>query len=74
MNVKRYCVDTNILIYSIDNKAGNHHKSAATLMQKMMVSDCVLTLQSLCEFFHASTRKGNMPKSDARSQNLTRWL
>jgi len=39
------------------------------LMQDMMTSDCVLTLQSLGEFFHAATRKGKMPKQHAMAQN-----
>ncbi len=68
MSAERYCLDTNILIYSIDSQAGNRHQNAMKLMQKMMLSDCVLTLQSLSEFFSASTRKGKMPKQEAIAQ------
>jgi len=73
MSAKRYCMDTNILIYSIDNQAGNRHLNAIRLMQEMMLSDCVLTLQSLGEFFHAATRKGKMPKQDAIAQ-VSDWM
>lgn len=73
MSAKRYCMDTNILIYSIDSQAGNRHQNAIKLMQEMMSSDCVLTLQSLGEFFHASTRKGKMPKQDAIAQ-VNDWM
>ncbi len=73
ISAKRYCVDTNILIYSIDSEAGSRHQSAITLMHEMMLSDCVLTLQSLGEFFHASTRKGKMPKPDAIAQ-INDWM
>jgi len=73
MSAKRYCMDTNILIYSIDKQAGDRHHSAIKIMQKMMTSDCVLTLQSLGEFFHASTRKGKMPQQEVISQ-IDDWM
>jgi len=73
MSAKRNCLDINILIYSIDNQAGNRHQTAIALMQDMMTSDCVLTLQSLGEFFHAATRKGKMPKQDAMAQ-INDWM
>jgi len=46
---------------------------AIKLVQGMMISDCVLTLQSLCEFFHASTRKGKMSKQEAIAQ-INDWM
>jgi len=73
MSAKCYCLDTNILIYSIDNEAGKRHQAAKALMQNMMTSNCVLTLQSLGEFFHASTRKGKMPKQHAMAQ-INDWM
>ncbi len=73
MSVKRYCMDTNILIYSIDRQAGARHQTAIKLVQEMMTSDCVLTLQSLGEFFHASTRKEKMPKQEAIAQ-INDWM
>ncbi len=73
MRVKHYCLDTNILIYSIDNQAGSRHQTAIALMQVMMTSNCVLTLQSLGEFFHATTRIGKMPKQHAMAQ-INDWM
>ena len=73
MSAERYSLDTNILIYSIDNQAGERHQLAIKLMQKMIVSDCVLTLQSLSEFFSAATRKGKMPIQDAIAQ-IDDWM
>jgi len=73
MSAKRYSMDTNILIYSIDSQAGERHLRAMEIMQEMMNSDCVLTLQSLAEFFNASTRKGKMPKQEAMAQ-INDWM
>jgi len=73
MIAERYCMDTNILIYSIDIQAGNRHQLAKKLMQEMMLSDCILTLQSLAEFFSASTRKGKIPKHEAIAQ-VDDWM
>ena len=73
MSAERYCMDTNVLIYSIDSQAGESHQRAIKLMQEMMISDCVLTLQSLAEFFSAATRKGKMPKQDAIAQ-VNDWM
>jgi len=73
MSAERYSLDTNILIYCIDNQSGKRHQHAKKLMQETMISDCVLTLQSLAEFFSASTRKGKMPKQDAIAQ-VNDWM
>lgn len=54
----RFSLDTNILIYAVDRSAGNRHEAADKLMRDAADKDCVLTLQSLGEFFHAATRKG----------------
>jgi len=68
MSVERYCLDTNILIYSIDAEAGDRHEKSMHLMREMMTGDCVLTLQSLGEFFHAATRKGKISAKEAIDQ------
>ncbi len=54
----RFALDTNILVYAADRNAGDKHKAADKLMQDAADKDCFLTLQSLGEFFHATTRKG----------------
>jgi len=73
MSAERYSLDTNILIYCIDSQAGNRHQRAVRLMKEMMINDCVLTLQSLSEFFSAVTRKRKMPKQDAAAQ-INDWM
>ncbi len=54
----RFSLDTNILIYAVDRSAGDKHTVADTLMRSAADKECFLTLQSLSEFFHATTRKG----------------
>ena len=54
----RFSLDTNILIYAVDRSAGDKHTTADTLMRAVADKECFLTLQSLSEFFHATTRKG----------------
>jgi predicted nucleic acid-binding protein len=65
MKAQRFSVDTNILIYSIDQDAGTRHVHARAVMDRLPDADCVLTLQALAEFFHAVTRKNKMPADEA---------
>jgi predicted nucleic acid-binding protein len=57
MNVKRLTLDTNILIYAVDRDVKEKHESAISVVDQAMRLDCCLTLQSLCEFYAAATRK-----------------
>lgn len=51
-------VDTNILVYAVDRDAGDRHKSAAELLERLIrAAICIQSLQTLCEFFNVSTRK-----------------
>jgi len=68
MSAERFTLDTNVLVYSIDRDAGARHERAASLVDEAVELDCVLTLQSLGEFFSAVTRKGKMPVRDAADQ------
>ncbi len=65
---RRYTIDANILIYAIDNKAGEKHQKAIDIVDKAITQDCVLTLQVLGEFYFATTRKGKMPMEKAEQQ------
>ena len=58
MSVKRITLDTNILIYAVDRDAGKKHQRAIQIVDQVVVLDSVLTLQVLCEFYAAATRKG----------------
>jgi predicted nucleic acid-binding protein len=53
----RITLDSNILVYAADHQAGERHRAAADLLHRAARADCVLTLQSLGEFFHVATRK-----------------
>lgn len=58
MNANRITLDTNILIYAANADDGERHRLAIKVLERAIHCDCVLTLQSLCEFFAAVTRKG----------------
>jgi predicted nucleic acid-binding protein len=73
MNGERYTLDTNVLIYAVDRDAGKKHEQAMDLIQNSVTADCVLTLQSLSEFYHATTRKGKMPQKEAHGQ-VQDWI
>jgi predicted nucleic acid-binding protein len=64
----RYTLDTNILIYAIDSKAGEKHQKAIDIVDKAIFQDCLWTLQVLGEFYFATTRKGKMPMEKAEQQ------
>ena len=65
MSGERFTLDTNILVYAADHLAGAKHELAIELMDRAMARDCVLTVQSLAEFYHAATRKGIVPVREA---------
>lgn len=65
MTVSRITLDTNILIYSIDQESGEKQRKAAWLIEYLVGKDCVLTIQALSEFYFAVTRKGKVPEKDA---------
>lgn len=67
MSDERITIDTNILIYSIDRSDRIKHKKAGHLVEKLIEEDCVLTLQSLCEFYAAVTRKNKVSAEDAQA-------
>lgn len=69
MNNDRVSLDTNILIYAIDKDAEYKQVTAIRLIEKCVLEyDCVLTIQSLSEFYFASTRKSIVMHSDAEAQ------
>jgi predicted nucleic acid-binding protein len=69
----RFSLDTNILIYAVDSDAGERHRLARELLGKAAQRDCVLTLQALAEFFHATTRKSLLEPS-AAAAFVQDWL
>ena len=74
MTVKgRFTFDTNILIYAIDRDAGHKHNYSKNLIGQAARRDCVLTVQVLGEFFHATTRKNLLDTSLSR-KFVRDWL
>lgn len=72
MKDKRFTLDTNILIYSVDRDAGEKHEKAMALVAQAIEEDCVLTIQSLAEFYAAVTRKG-YAKSGQAIELIQQW-
>ena len=74
MTVKgRFSLDTNILVYAIDRDADERHQRAKEIIGRAARRDCVLTVQALAEFFHATTRKKLLTPSHA-SAFVHDWL
>ncbi len=74
MTVKgRFSLDTNILVYAVDRDAGLRHETSRTLIARATRSDCVLTVQALAEFFHATTRKSLLEPERAGAL-VRNWL
>ena len=74
MTVKgRFSIDTNILVYAVDRDAGERHERSRELVGRAARRDCVLTVQALAEFFHATTRK-NLLKPGRASAFVRDWL
>ena len=66
MTVKgRFSLDTNILVYAVDRDAGARHHRAKQIIGQASRRDCLLTVQALAEFFHATTRKKLLEPSHA---------
>jgi predicted nucleic acid-binding protein len=73
MSAEAFSLDTNILVYALDNAAGVRHALAAEIVARAARCDCRLTLQSLGEFYVVVTRKGIVPKAEAAAQ-VEDWL
>lgn len=61
----RVTLDSNVLVYAVDRQGGRKHKIARDLVARAALSDCVLTLQALCEFFVVATRKAKAAPEEA---------
>lgn len=63
----RFTLDTNILVYAVDQDAGTKHDLAKEIMARAAFRDCLLSVQSLAEFFHATTRKRLLDSQGAQA-------
>ena len=73
MSGERFTLDTNILVYSMDNGAGWRRPAATEVIARAAVQDCALTLQAASEFFWVAKRKNLMPAEKAAAQ-ASDWL
>jgi predicted nucleic acid-binding protein len=69
----RFTLDTNILIYSVDTRDAARQEAAIGVMDNAADVNCVLTLQSLSEFYSVVTRKRIMPVGHA-ADLVRQWL
>jgi predicted nucleic acid-binding protein len=59
-------VDTNVLVYANDRTGGEKPAKASALIARLLESGSgVLSLQVLCEFYSAATRKLGMKSEEA---------
>jgi predicted nucleic acid-binding protein len=65
MSVERLSLDANILFYTIDADAGERQEKARDIVRQAALNDCFLSLQTLCEFFASTTRKGKLTTAQA---------
>jgi predicted nucleic acid-binding protein len=70
---RRFSLDTNLLVYSVDTRAGTRHLTAIEIVDRATECDCYLTLQALSEFYVVVTRKGMVRPADAGAQ-VENWL
>lgn len=69
----RFTLDTNILVYALNDSAGPRHVAAAEIVRRSAVLDCWLTLQAISEFYSSTTRKRLVTPDEAAAQALD-WL
>lgn len=71
---RRFSLDTNILVYAADRDADPSRREASrALVAGAAGRDCLLTLQSLAEFFAATTRKNRLTP-EAAAGFVGDWL
>ena len=68
----RISLDTNVLVYAANRDAGDRHRAAVGLIERAIRADCILTLQTLAEFYTVVTRKGHLDTAAALSL-LIEW-
>ena len=72
-NSGRFSLDTNVLVYAIDNQAGARHEVAKPIVERAVRCDCWITLQAVSEFYSATTRKRVLQRDEAAAQ-AEDWL
>lgn len=73
MTVERFTLDTNVLVYYLDRSDRARQAVAIEILHRSVRATCVLTLQSLSEFYAAVTRKVIVDAQTAADQ-AEDWL
>lgn len=73
MNGSRFTLDTNILVYALDRRAGDRHRLASVIVDRAVLLECCLTLQAVSEFHAVCVRKRLVAAAEAAEQ-ANDWL
>jgi predicted nucleic acid-binding protein len=65
MSAERVSLDSNLLFYTVDADAGERQERAREIVRQAAQGDSFLSLQTLCEFFASTTRKGKLTTAQA---------
>ena len=63
----RLSFDSNVLVYTADRQ-DHRHARAVEVVARAALADCVLSVQSVAEFYHVVTRKRMVPAEEAQAQ------
>ena len=63
----RLSFDSNVLVYTADRQ-DHRHARAVEVVARAVLADCVLSVQSVAEFYHVVTRKRMVPAGEAQAQ------
>jgi len=70
---RRFTLDSNVLVYVVDGRAGAKHEVARRIIPAAARRDCWLTLQAVSEFYAAVSRKRIVPDALA-AERAVDWL
>ena len=59
--------DSNVLVYTVDRR-DHRHERAVALLARAVRADCMLSVQSVAEFYHVVTRRRLAPAAEAQAQ------
>lgn len=73
MGTEPFTLDSNILVYFLNVDEGAKHRMAREIVDAALDLNCLLTVQSVSEFFHVARRKRLAPPREAMAA-AERWL
>jgi predicted nucleic acid-binding protein len=69
----RFTLDANVLVYTVDRRAGARRAIVLEILDRAATRDCWLMLQAISEFYAAATRKGLLERRKA-AELASAWL